>query len=138
MHRLPQHVTRGWMGSHPPPVLTQIAHSLFPFWLGYYFGLEDVRVAFYVWGDHIFTNMTCFPFYLGFGFDLSIFVTHVIQLLLFVAFYFLFTPSCVNGYKYSSTYGKKIHTWWNNQIKYYSISLKLKNLIYSQKFKIQT
>jgi hypothetical protein len=68
-----QHITRGWMGSHPPPVLTQIAHRLFPFWLGYYFGLQDVKVAFYVWGDPIFTIMTCFPFYSGFGFDLSIF-----------------------------------------------------------------
>ncbi len=78
--------------------------------------------------DHIFTIMTCFPFYLGFVFNLSIFVTHVTQLLLFVAFDFLFAPSCVNGYKYNSTYEKKNHTWWNYQIKYSSVAFKLKNL----------
>jgi hypothetical protein len=122
MHRLPQHVTRGRMGSHPLLIMTQIAHGLFPFWLGYYFGLQHVKVAFYVWVNHIFTIITCFPFYLGFGFNLNIFVTHVTQLLLFVAFYFIFAPSCVNGYKYNSTHEKKNHTLWNYQIKHSSIA----------------
>jgi hypothetical protein len=128
MHRLPQHVTRRRMGSHPPLVTTQIAHNLFPFWLGYYFGLQDVKVTFYVWSNHIFTIMTWFPFYLGFVFDFGILVTDVTQLLLSVAFYFIFAPSCVNGYKYNSTYEKTNHTWWNYQIIYSNIAFKLKNL----------
>jgi len=42
MQRLYQCGTRGPMGSHPPPIMTQIAHSLSQFWLGCYFGLQDL------------------------------------------------------------------------------------------------
>jgi hypothetical protein len=125
MHRLSQHIIGEWMKSHALQVVTHITYSLSTFWLGCYFKLQDVKVTFYVWGDHIFTIMTCSPFYLKFVFYLNIFVIHVSQILLFEAFYFLFAPSCVNGYKYINTW-KKIHIWWNYQIKNSSITFQTK------------
>ncbi len=139
MCRLLQHVTRGWMKSHHPQVMTHITYSLSPFWLSYYFKLQDVKVTFYVWGDHIFTIMTCSPFYLGFVFYLNIFVMHVNQILLFEAFLFYFWHHLVlmvrNIFQHMR---KKIHIWWNYQIKYSNIAFKLKSLSLFPKIKVQT
>ncbi len=47
-----------------------------------------------------FLKWGCF----GLGHFWHIFVTHVTHIFLFKAFYFDFTPSCDNGYKYILTY----------------------------------